>query len=622
MATVQVPVSVAGGMNDAVTETDLLADECSLVQNRDYSESPEGETRQGHSKYNSTRFKDASSRVFRILGLTSFGYGFSSGAQTFRDIFVGKPTSGGAMELRYVTAGAGTQIEWATGFTPGTSLWPFNFATVGNRLLGSNGEMMFSWNGDAARKAQTLGIPTAPTAPTVAAGAGTNLTGTYRWLVVYVDSTDDVRSAAGTISASLSLSGQGAALSAIPVSGNARVNFKEIYRTKNTGAAPYFLVGTIAAATTTFADNVADFQLTTMLDAGGAPPACRFLVPYNGVVYGMNNPSGENYSTVYPSLPRRWEEFPASYAFELGGPDGQQITGAFVVGNQLIVMREHSVWHITGTNNKDRNFQEISSSVGMKWPFAGVQVANMIMFAGEDGIYVYDTATITKVKNERDIFPMQGTWDNIGNLEPSNSFGNEMRLWWHSARQQLLAAYREDPDSGPNTRCLVWNTQAARKSWSKYTFGFDAIGQWRANFSNKPTTVFATEDADGYVFKLDTGNVDRADSAGTLTGTATAGAVTSITDSAATFDTTGEGLIGAYVWVRSATTSAEQTVKIVSNTGTKLTVSAWPTFTPASGDTYAVGSILDEFKTGRLDFEKPEIEKELLEAEMRLGSAA
>lgn len=608
-------------MNDALAATELQPDECAYVLNRDYSEVPEGAQRSGYTKHHHTRFKNGSSTAFEMLGLTSFGYDFASGAQAFRDIFVG--IADGTPELRYVSGGTGTQVSFSAGVSVGTEAWPFSFANVGNRLLGTNGDMNFSWNGDTGRAAQSIGVEAPNAAPSVATGgAGSNLTGDYRWLVVYKDSTDDVRGAASAASTSTAFTADAASLSSIPVSTNPRVSHKEIYRTKNRGQAPYFLVTTITNATTTYVDNVADTALTTELDAGGQLPACRILAPYNGVLYGLNNPSGDNYSTAYPSLPGRWEEFLASDAFEIGGADGQQITGAYVVRNQLIVFRESSIFHVTGTSKRNRNVQEINSAVGMRWPFAGVQVGDQILFAGQSGFYVYDSATVTKLENLQEVFPLQGTYDGIGNLSATENFGEEMRVFWLAARQQLLASYRSSANAGPNTDCMVWNKQATRKPWALYDFGFDVIGEWRDNYSNVPTPVFATEDADGWVFELDEGYTDRCDSAGTLTGTATAGDATSLTDSAAGFDTTGEGLIDVEVWVKQASTDTTQVATITTNTGTKVSVASWPTFTPVAGDTYAIGSIGEEFKTGRLDFDVPEMDKELLEVEIRLGSVA
>lgn len=625
MGVAKFELDISGGLNDALPATQILPFECSVNTNVDYSQNPQGSTRKGHTKVATSRYKNGSSVAFRMLGLTSFAYG----PGTFRDIFLGLAASD-TVKLYYVASFAATQVSWATGITATNAAYPFSFATLRNHLLMVNGSNPnASWNGDTARAAQTLGIAAPSTALTASSGAAGTLNGIYRWIPLFYDSTSDVYSAAGPASTALTLTDKQVTFSSVPVSTNPRVNQRHIFRTGSTGQPPYYLETVIADnTTTTGSSNVADSDTTTasgadrvLLAAGGQPDNCRFAIAFNGVIYLMNSPSGEKYARVYASRPNRPEEFPATYQFDLGTGDGQMITGAWVVGNQLVVFKERSIWHITGTDRRDRNTQQMNDKVGMKWPYAGIQLGGRIVFAAEDGIYEWDTATIRKVSNERGIFPAQGTWDAIGNIHPSNNIGDEVRMAYLEGRRQILVAYRTTANSGANDRLLCWNPYQPHQSWSKYDFGFDCHGDWRANYSNKKTLVFFSRDATGWILRADDGNMDRVSAGGTVQGTVSAGTATTLTITG-TLDTAGEGLIDAYVWVKSATTDAEQTAKIASNTATVITVSSWPTFTPASGDTWAVGSIQTQFKSARQMLGEPNIEKELITARVRIESAA
>ena len=615
-------ISIAGGLNNALPPTEIGENEVSSLLNWDYSDVVEGRQRKGHAKFNATRYKSGAN-AFRMLGITSFAYG----PTTFRDIFIGRASSE-AVKLYRVDDGTATLVAWSAGITPTSVDNPFSFASMRNHLLIVNGSNPnASWDGDGSRDAQTLGIAAPTSAVAFASQVSGNLSGDYKWLQLYYDGTSDVYSAASPVQAAVTnAASAGKAITiTITTSTNPRVTDRAIYRTLNTGAPPYYFVGLVGNnSATTYADNVADATLVASneLRAGGQPDNCRIAIEYGGVIYLMNNPSGENYARVYPSRPGRPEEFPASYQFDLGTGDGQQITGAWVVGNQLVVFKERSIWHITGNDFNNRNTQHMNDGVGMKWPYAGVLIGNEIVFASEEGIYTWDTSRARLIENEKGVFPMNGTWrDDVNNLHPYANIGEEVRLAWQPTRRAVYATYRQTANAGANTNTIAWYPKQRQRPWSLFDFGFDCHGYWRQNFVNEPTLVLGSRDANGWVFQADVGSLDRASSNNTLQGTASDGSSTTLTVGAAeTLYTTGEGHIDAYVWVRDSD-GTEQTAKIVSNTSTEITVASWPTFTPASTDAWAVASIEASFKTGRSDLGTTSTEKDVHQVRLRMEDA-
>ena len=112
------------------------------------------------------------------------------------------------------------------------------------------------------------------------------------------------------------------------------------------------------------------------------------------------------------------------------------------------------------------------------------------------------------------------------------------------------------------------------------------------------------QDALGYVYKLDASVTN--DGAGmseaeTRRGTATGGATTYLDDSAATFNTVGDGLTGIKIKILSGTSSGDERI-ISSNTAPRITPTV--AFTTAIDDTsvYAIGYIDSYRTTGWLDF--------------------
>jgi hypothetical protein len=113
----------------------------------------------------------------------------------------------------------------------------------------------------------------------------------------------------------------------------------------------------------------------------------------------------------------------------------------------------------------------------------------------------------------------------------------------------------------------------------------------------------------GFLWRYDSGTNDGVPS-GTVTGTVTAATANTLTDSAATFYTTGDDLIGCQVRIVSGT-GVGQTRYITANTGTELTVeSNWAT-NPSTDSTYRVGGVDREVQF--------QIERHVREAEEAVG---
>ena len=106
-----------------------------------------------------------------------------------------------------------------------------------------------------------------------------------------------------------------------------------------------------------------------------------------------------------------------------------------------------------------------------------------------------------------------------------------------------------------------------------------------------------------FVYKMLTGNNfgGGSETDGTLTGTITSADATSLTDSTATFYTTGDGQADVYLSIYTTAGVYVEEKRITSNTGTKLTVEAWTT-TPTVGYTYEIGSIKSKRESKVFDF--------------------
>lgn len=103
---------------------------------------------------------------------------------------------------------------------------------------------------------------TAPaSAPTLAVGTAGALTGNYRYLTQYVNAYGQTSN--GTISAIVSPSAQRISLSSIPISSEAGVTGRAIYRTEAGGGVFFFLTLINDNTTTTYTDNATDASINT-----------------------------------------------------------------------------------------------------------------------------------------------------------------------------------------------------------------------------------------------------------------------------------------------------------------------------------------------------------------------
>ena len=121
-----------------------------------------------------------------------------------------------------------------------------------------------------------VGLAAPSTAATAAAGASTGLTGNYSYKITFVIESSGVRvyeSDPSAASNDVTLADQDAALTSIPVSGDARINARYIYRTE-AGGAKWYYVGKISNNTaTTYTDSLADSSLGDEVEYTHGQPA-------------------------------------------------------------------------------------------------------------------------------------------------------------------------------------------------------------------------------------------------------------------------------------------------------------------------------------------------------------
>ena len=248
-------------------------------------------------------------------------------------------------------------VAYTTDFTATTEvdLTPLGRTLTGNRVRFADwddncscadGERPFLVYMDGATaKVRALGVDPPTTAPTIAAGASTGLTGDYYAKVTYVND-DDIEGNPSSASAKLTVANQDIAWSAIPTgpTGTAK---RKLYRTK-AGGSVYYYVATISDnTTTTYTDATADASLlVAMDDDNNIPPDATIVYEFmNYMMYVYAGDESQLWISKVGS-PEQVQNITGSMNYkQFSGP----ILGIESINNALVVHGGDFVDIITAT---------------------------------------------------------------------------------------------------------------------------------------------------------------------------------------------------------------------------------------------------------------------------------
>lgn len=252
----------------------------------------------------------------------------------------------------------------------------------------------------------------APTsALTPAAGAAGVLTGTYAYKVTYSIQDGTVvlsESNFSAASADVTLSAQKGALTNIPVSPDATVTNRRLYRTTS-GGSTYFFLAAIDNNDTTYTDDTPDAGLSTIAaptDLGEPAGATatdylRDIVSWQGRFWALSSVDVDN---VYFSGVDKFYGWPATYFLPIH-PTGQSEVGcnAFIPRrDELGVSKQEGLSKIVGTGVSDYRVVPIISAYGVLAPDSVVVIRDTAYFLAADGVYSWGADGVNKVSNRVD----------------------------------------------------------------------------------------------------------------------------------------------------------------------------------------------------------------------------
>lgn len=376
-----------------------------------------------------------------------------------------------------------------------------------------------------------------------------------------------------------------------------------IYRTV-AGGSDYFLLGDSKGFSTAYTDGKPDASLGNALDTTLdtiTPPKARYMSEYKGTIF-----LGQGTTVSFSRLPVKNVSGADTFWLATDNIDigsKKPITGMHTTADSLMVFTENEIKELTGFGAASFRVKNAVNGVGAVSDETIETDLNgdLIFFAGTSGVYKLRTfdqpqvdATGESVENNRRVSiqrlsspaldsVFQGTDSQI-DLDPADYSASHA---YYDSDNDLYFLYIGSHCFLYDNKGAIWThipaTQMTgsvfRKSGGSVGVGvlYDNKGFWYNNWTGYENGIHS----------------------GTVTGLATSSGNTTLTDSGATFNTTGAGLTGLWVFLDNENGEWRQ---IASNTATQITVtSAWTT-NPGVADSYYIAYIIPDFQSKQYSF--------------------
>ena len=260
--------------------------------------------------------------------------------------------------------------------------------------------------------------------------------------------------------------------------------------------------------------------------------------------------------------------------------DGQNIIGLLAVTEgMLFIFKERSLYSLRGTDPNSWEIRLVSEAIGLSGVRAVTALDGVVYWWSQFGPYRWESGSGVQPIGFPDVADEIAA-DKLAAGQSSNHITDK-----DVERQRIFFAYTETGQTR-NTKLLVYNhrLQVWEGTWDPMDIG--ALG-------NLPDSTGAPYlhigNYKGRVFRVWDGASDGARTGYTVNGTVTSAGSTTLTDSAASFDTANDGLDELVVLAVNPNGTTQRRI-ITSSTGTVLTVSPAWSVVPTTDYTYVIAA--------------------------------
>ena len=352
------------------------------------------------------------------------------------------------------------------------------------------GTSMYEWGTDA---------PT--TAPTIAAGDGSGLTGDYNVKYTFLRKEGSVivyeSNFSPTATSAVELSDEDLDVTGIEVPSDSQITHIRIYRT-TAGGSLYYKETDITAGTTsvTLDDSDATITLNSLEHDNNhnRPPLGTHCAGpfFNGYIFVLKD------NLLHWCLAQRPEYFPLNYYVEISEPQdpGQAIVD---YNGMVFVFTREKIVQLQGSGSNSFYPITLEAFTGTYSSSCVHVIPNRGIFhLGKDGIYLF-SGRDNKALPELDPIFDQTSTDGLPNLDVSKI----SYCWMESLGSSLFFAY-PSTSATSNYPDVVVRIDTTTGKVSR----FDYTGVFSASLLDKTNRRLYTGDSSGYVWQLETGSTD------------------------------------------------------------------------------------------------------------------
>jgi hypothetical protein len=427
---------------------------------------------------------------------------------------------------------------------------------------------------------QTWGIAAPGSAPTITdSGVAGNPNGTYESYITYYNTNTDHESSPGPTSTTVTVASKKLNYS-WAASADSQVTHVRIYRRNTSTQSFFYRVTEVAIGTTTYSNDTAtDASLITK-----GPDPNQYDPPPTGTKlceWHYSRMFVSDGVDVFYSEEGKPEAFnPVNTLPGINTNEGEEVTALHSTNGVLLITKRTKTYLLTGDAPENWHIELLDPGIGCVGTRAMLTVNGIARWWSLRGMVEWDGESAIRTPAQILLSPSI----NPDVLEFSSL--NLVVAAEDPTQQRIVFAI---PELGKSR-----NTIYIPYSYRLHVFEAD---QWQGLDA---ASLCAVEDSTGIpylycggykgqVFRVWDGDNDGIAASTTSSGTVTAATAATLTDSTATFDTTGNGLIERYVVAIDPAGSFIQRRRISSNTATVLTLADdWST-TPDTTWTYIVG---------------------------------
>ena len=469
---------------------------------------------------------------------------------------------------------------------------------------------------------QPWGIETpVVTSLSVAAGGAGAMDGDYEIAISYRNADSGAVSNRSTAVAVSPSAGESIVVDWTGMSIESQVTHVKVHIRKTNLTSVFFEADDVAVATGSVSLDLTDAEMNQLIIL--SPSETEYSRPLAGIrgsAWHVSRMFVFDETNLYWSQLGAPEQFNPVDSLPINPKDGGKVITILPVNDTLLlILKSNGVWGLFGTAPEDWELRVLHPGIGCSAQHSAQVNDGKVVWWSEDGPMLW-TQEGAPIPIGRDLLG-DATSDTIIDPQLLSQMCSVVdvkrhRVLWSATR---LGETQNAIIFPFNTRLGVWESHA----WEAFEISAMGIG-----VDSTGVTWIYVGSPYGRVFEYGSAARDGArlmtdlEAPLTLKGSPTSSTVNSLTDSTATFDTEGSGLVGLNVLVVDPLTRDSMTRRIISNTSTTISVTPNWDWSLPSGTLYYLGTPVFEWDTRWEDWDQPFVKKRFtrLYAQVALSS--